>query len=42
MLDGPAANPLSDHDYTAAFNTIDLDELKGEIKTFLTDRKSVV
>ncbi|GAB2925607.1 catalase/peroxidase HPI [Rhodococcus aerolatus] len=34
--DGPAANPLSDLDYTAAFNALDLDELKGEIKTFLT------
>ncbi|WP_460815197.1 catalase/peroxidase HPI [Nocardioides korecus] len=34
--DGPAANPLSDQDYEAAFNSIDLDALKSEIKTFLT------
>ncbi len=34
--DGPAANPLSDHDYEAAFNAIDLDGLKGEIKKLIT------
>jgi catalase-peroxidase len=34
--DGPAANPLRDFDYEAAFSAIDLDALKGEIKEFLT------
>ena len=34
--DGAAANPLSDFDYEAAFNAIDLDELKADIKHFLT------
>jgi catalase-peroxidase len=34
--DGPAADPLRDFDYEAAFNAIDLDELKGDIKSFLT------
>ena len=34
--DGAAANPLRDFDYEAAFNAIDLDELKAEIKSFLT------
>ncbi|WP_139977893.1 catalase/peroxidase HPI [Nocardioides litoris] len=33
---GPAANPLADQDYEAAFGAIDLDELKADIKTFLT------
>ena len=33
---GPAANPLSDFDYAAAFNTIDLAALKQDIKQFLT------
>lgn len=34
--DGTAANPLADFDYEAAFNAIDLDELKADIKHFLT------
>ena len=34
--DGAAANPLADFDYPAAFATIDLDELKADIKRFLT------
>jgi len=34
--DGAAANPLSDFDYEAAFNAIDFDELKADIKRFLT------
>ena len=34
--DGPAANPLRDFDYEAAFSAIDLDALKDEIKQFLT------
>ncbi|GAA2063431.1 catalase/peroxidase HPI [Williamsia deligens] len=34
--DGPAANPLRDFDYEAAFSAIDLDALKNEIKEFLT------
>ncbi len=34
--DGAAANPLADLDYAAAFATIDLAELKREIKQFLT------
>jgi catalase-peroxidase len=35
--DGPRANPLGDDfDYKAAFETIDLDALKAEIKAFLT------
>ena len=32
----PAANPLGDFDYPAAFAKIDLDALKAEIKAFLT------
>ena len=34
--DGAAANPLRDFDYEAAFATIDLHELKADIKSFLT------
>ena len=34
--DGAAANPLSDFDYEAAFNAIDFDALKADIKHFLT------
>ena len=34
--DGAAANPLADLDYPAAFATIDLPELKADIKHFLT------
>ena len=34
--DGAAANPLSDFDYKAAFNALDFDELKADIKHFLT------
>jgi catalase-peroxidase len=34
--DGAAANPLSDFDYEAAFTAIDFDELKADIKHFLT------
>jgi catalase-peroxidase len=34
--DGAAANPLADLDYPAAFATIDLVELKADIKGFLT------
>jgi len=34
--DGAAANPLSDFDYEAAFTAIDFDELKADIKRFLT------
>ena len=34
--DGAAANPLADLDYPAAFATIDLDELKADIKGLLT------
>jgi catalase-peroxidase len=34
--DGAAANPLADLDYPAAFATIDLAELKADIKRFLT------
>jgi catalase-peroxidase len=34
--DGAAANPLRDFDYEAAFSAIDLDELKADIKAFLT------
>ena len=34
--DGTAANPLADFDYPAAFATIDFDELKADIKHFLT------
>ncbi|MEO8851578.1 MAG: catalase-peroxidase, partial [Allobranchiibius sp.] len=34
--DGTAANPLADFDYPAAFNAIDLGELKADIKRFLT------
>ncbi|MEP7331288.1 MAG: catalase/peroxidase HPI [Terracoccus sp.] len=34
--DGAAANPLRDFDYEAAFRAIDLDELKADIKAFLT------
>ncbi|WP_328858904.1 catalase/peroxidase HPI [Williamsia herbipolensis] len=34
--DGPAANPLRDFDYEAAFTAIDLEALKSEIKAFLT------
>ncbi|MBC7680624.1 MAG: catalase-peroxidase, partial [Pseudorhodobacter sp.] len=34
--DGAVANPLSDFDYEAAFNAIDLGELKADIKHFLT------
>ena len=33
---GTAANPLSDDDYTAAFATIDLAELKADIRHFMT------
>jgi len=33
---GAAANPLVDFDYDAAFSAIDLDELKADIKRFLT------
>jgi catalase-peroxidase len=33
---GAAANPLADFDYEAAFATIDLDELKADIKALLT------
>ncbi|GLZ52873.1 catalase/peroxidase HPI [Actinomycetospora sp. NBRC 106378] len=33
---GPAANPLSDDDYSAAFATIDLAELKADIRHFMT------
>ena len=35
-INSPQANPLRDFDYTAAFNRIDLEALKQEIKTFLT------
>ncbi len=38
--DGRAANPLSDLDYPAAFATIDLAQLKAEIKTLLTSSVS--
>ncbi|WP_299055177.1 catalase/peroxidase HPI [uncultured Nocardioides sp.] len=34
--DGPQADPLRDFDYEAAFEAIDLEELKNDIKTFLT------
>ena len=34
--DGAAANPLSDFDYEAAFNALDFDALKADIKHFLT------
>ncbi|VXC04059.1 catalase/peroxidase HPI [Nocardioides sp. AX2bis] len=34
--DGAAANPLSDFDYEAAFNTIDLAELKADLRHFMT------
>ena len=34
--DGAAANPLADFDYSAAFSAIDLNELKADIKKFLT------
>ena len=34
--DGAAANPLSDFDYEAAFTAIDFDDLKADIKRFLT------
>ena len=34
--DSAAANPLSDFDYEAAFTAIDFDELKLDIKRFLT------
>ncbi len=34
--DGAAADPLDDLDYPAAFATIDLGELKADIKAFLT------
>ncbi|XAS74835.1 catalase/peroxidase HPI [Dermatophilaceae bacterium Sec6.4] len=34
--DGAAANPLADFDYPAAFATIDLAELKADIKALLT------
>ena len=34
--DGAAANPLSDFDYKAAFTAIDFDDLKADIKRFLT------
>ncbi len=34
--DGAAANPLADVDYEAAFNALDFDELKADIKNFLT------
>ena len=34
--DGAVANPLLDFDYEAAFNAIDLGELKADIKHFLT------
>ncbi len=33
---GPQANPLGDFDYNSAFEAIDLQALKQEIKTFLT------
>ncbi|KAJ1684619.1 hypothetical protein LUZ63_020374 [Rhynchospora breviuscula] len=35
-VNGAAADPLADFDYSAAFEAIDLDELKSDIKTFLT------
>jgi len=38
--DQPAANPISDEDYKAAFNKIDLQELKKDIKEMLVDSKS--
>ena len=34
--DGAAADPLSDFDYEAAFTAIDFDDLKADIKRFLT------
>ncbi len=34
--DGAAANPLADLDYEAAFNTIDLAELKADLRHFMT------
>ena len=33
----PAANPLADFDYAAAFLALDYDQLKADIKAFLTD-----
>ena len=33
---GPQANPLNDFDYAAAFNSIDYQALKQDIRTFLT------
>ena len=33
---GPQANPLHDFDYAAAFNSIDYQALKQDIRTFLT------
>lgn len=37
--DQPAANPLSDEDYNEAFNKIDFQELKEDIKALLVDSK---
>lgn len=34
--DGPQADPLRDFDYRSAFEALDLDELKADIKRFLT------
>lgn len=37
--DQPAANPMSDEDYEAAFNKIDFEQLKKDIKALLVDSK---
>ncbi|MBB3950897.1 catalase/peroxidase HPI [Aureimonas jatrophae] len=36
----PAANPLRDHDYARAFEALDLEAVKGDIKSFLTSSVS--